>query len=659
MKIWAKGRGLSIKKKLIFSFAIILIIPSAILGSFSYLKAKEEVSSQFMQTANENVKILNSIIKDTLEPKVYDTAIFSKVIKYDSGNIESLPAIRGKFAEYMEFHPDMESVFFGGKDGTIVQYPQNVLEKNFNVKEEMWYKEALKKDGSIAVTKPYISVITNNLVVAIAAQTDDKSGVVGLEVSLKSLENLTSSVKIGKEGYVTILNEDMYYVVDPDGKVGKKASDSIVSSIYKKESGKVAYQTSGTEKQMIYSTNKLTGWKIAGIINNSEIEAMTKPILQQTVFIIACSLLVGGIIVFMMIKSVTQPLQLLKKVALKVSSGDLTEKIVVARKDEIGEVLKAFKHMSESLHTIIKEVNEKSQHIAAASEQFMASSGQTATTSEYVSSTLQEVVSRTEIQNENLSENAEALDKVAADIKQVAENAQMAVELTTLTAEQAKDGEKSVKETVDQMNEMHQSVVSSNKQIQLLQKQSKEIHNIVDVMSGIAKQTKLLALNAGIEAARAGETGKGFAVVAAEVGKLAKQSEESATEITKIITRIIQDTESAAKGMELATENVETGIKTSTKTTKTFTAIIQNVQTVCPQIAEVAVLSDQISSGVQGVSITANKLLVMANENAAYSEEIASTTEQQLAAVQEISAGAVSLSQLAEELHASVEQFKI
>ncbi|PKG25036.1 methyl-accepting chemotaxis protein [Niallia nealsonii] len=659
MKKYIKRPNINMKKKLIFSFVFILIIPSLVLGVFSYLKAEKEMNSQFMKTAKENVQILDTIIKDTLEPRVYETVVFAKIVKYNPKNEESILAIKKTFADYMQFNSEIINVFFGANDGTLIQYPQYTLEKGFNLKKQTWYKEAVHEKGMPIITKPYISALTGNPVVAIAMQTDNNAGVVGMEVSIAGLSNLTSDVNIGKKGYAVILDESKYYIVHPKNKIGTQEKASYLPTVYQKDAGNLQYEENGKMMFMEFKTNHLTGWKIASVVDRAEIEGMTTPILTQTIFIIACSLFVGGLLVYFIIQSIMKPLNLLKKTALQVSSGDLTEKIEVMRRDEVGEVAKAFRDMSEFLHTIIKEVNVKSGHIAAASEQFMESSGQTATTSDYVATTLQEVVSRTEMQNENLSKNAEALDQVATDIKQVATNAMMAVELTTLTAKQAKEGEESLKETVDQMNEMHQSVVASNKQIQSLQEQSKEIHNIIDVMSDIAKQTKLLALNAGIEAARAGETGKGFAVVATEVGKLAKLSEESAKEITKIIARILQDTESAAKGMKLVTENVEAGIQTSNKTTQTFTTIIQNVQTVYPQIEEVALLSDQISNGVQGVSATANKLLVIADENAAYSEEIASTTEQQLATIQEISAGAISLSQLAEELHTSIEKFKI
>ena len=194
--------------------------------------------------------------------------------------------------------------------------------------------------------------------------------------------------------------------------------------------------------------------------------------------------------------------------------------------------------------------------------------------------------------------------------------------------------------------------------IQSLHKRSKEVSSILDVITGIANQTNLLALNAAIEAARAGEHGKGFAVVADEVRKLAEQSQQSAKEILTIIQGIEHDTESSVHIMSRVTDDVQAGVKVSNEAIEKFNQILQSTKEITPQMEEVSAIAQQISAAVQEVSATANELAIIAQANAATSEEVAAATEEQLASMEEISSSARALSAMAEELREILSHFK-
>ncbi|WP_400242700.1 methyl-accepting chemotaxis protein [Niallia sp. JL1B1071] len=656
---YLKGINVTLKTKMIISFALILIIPSLIISTFSYLKARTEMENQFLSTSNENVKIVDKIIRNSLGTSIYQTVIYSEKIKLDEKSEESSTMVKTEFDKYMEMNPEIDSVFFGSREGTLIQSPNSLQGNSDDPRKDAWYINGMEKEGVVYVSSPYTSNATGNLVVAISKQTEDKKGVVGMEVSLERIKSLVSDVKIGDKGYIIIINQDKQYIVHPEKEVGTVAKESVFNGIYKKDDGSIDMSYDGKEYIMQYITNETVGWKLAGLVDKSEINDMTFPILYQTVIVIVVSLLVCGFFVFLLIHSFIKPLNTLKGSAVKVSQGDLTEEVEVHTKDEIGQVALAFKNMAKNLHQIIKDVNEKSEHVAASSEQLLASSEQAASASEYVAGTLEKVAARADMQKNNLSENSFALKDIGDHIYKVAENAKIVSELTNETVIQAKEGEKTVNKTVSQMNEIYHSVETSNTQILTLQERSKEIESIVDVISGIASQTNLLALNAAIEAARAGEHGKGFAVVAAEVGKLAKQSEESAKEIGGILTNILADTQTTVLGMETVTKSVQNGIFASKQTTEAFNGIIQRVRSISPQMIEVANLSNQIAEKVKAVTVSADELLAISSETAAYSVEMASSTEEQLAAMQEIKAAASSLANVAEELQERINIFTI
>ncbi|MCM3363907.1 methyl-accepting chemotaxis protein [Niallia sp. HCP3S3_B10] len=649
---------LKLKTKMIISFALILIIPSLIISTFSYIKARNEMENQFLNTSSENVKIVDNIIRNTLGTSIYQTVIYSEKVNFDESE-ESYSTVKTEFDKYMEMNPEIESVFFGSKEGTIIQSPNSIQGKGYDPRKDAWYTNGMEKEGVVYVSSPYTSIATGSLVVAVSKQTEDKKGVVGMEVSLERIKSLVSDVKIGDKGYIIILNQDKKYIVHPKEEAGTAAEQTVFNQMFDKNEGSIDLADGENNYILQYITNETVGWKITGVVDKSEINDMTFPILYQTVLVIVVSLLVSGFFVFLLINSFIRPLNNLKETAIKMSEGNLTEKVDIYREDEIGQVAHAFKNMAKNLHSIIKDVNEKSEHIAASSEQLLASSDQTASASEYVAGALEEVSSKAEIQKDNLMENSNALKEIENHVNKVAENAKIVSTLTNETVIQAQEGENTVNNTLSQMNEIYHSVEASNQQIHSLQEHSQRIESIVETISGIANQTNLLALNAAIEAARAGEHGKGFAVVATEVGKLAKQSEQSAQEIADIITNILTNTKTTVDGMETVTKSVQKGILASEQTFEAFSGIIHRVKNISPQMTEVANLSNQIAEQVQMVSISANELLTISSENAAYSEEMASSTEEQLAAMQEIKAAASSLSDVAVELQEKINAFII
>ncbi|MCM3786252.1 methyl-accepting chemotaxis protein [Neobacillus mesonae] len=650
---------LTVKNKLIIVFLIVLIIPASLIGTLSYQSAKNELDKQFMRSAEESVEVINSLITDTIAPKQEDVGILSAAVH--AGLYEGIasPEVREQFDSYIQFHKELDSMYVGTGEGVMIQVPKKQLGQGYDPRERPWYKKAMENKGQVIVTDPYVSVATGNLVVAIAKTTEDGSGVVGMDINLENLQQIAGQVDIGSDGYAIILDQNRHLVVHPTMELGSEATESFFGQMYDAETGEFDYTFEGSEKRMEFVTNDVTGWKVGGVVYDSEIDDITQPILITTSIVIIAAILLGSLLVIYIIRSITKPLVSLSKSAARVSKGDLTEEIYIKNKDEIGDLANSFNQMSQNLRTLIQEIGTKSEQVAASSEELTASSMQTATASEYVASSLQEVASRAETQNEQLNQTVESLTQITHGIHRVAQNAVQVSDLTKQAADQATEGNESVLSTMDQMNAIYKSVNKSNEQLQSLQQRSQEIATIVDLIGGIAGQTKLLALNASIEAARAGEHGRGFAVVAEEVGQLAKQSEGAAKQIIGLIGRILEETEKTADGMKLAAEKVESGLTISYNTTETFNSIIQSIQEIPVQVEEVATLSEQIAASTGQVTSTAQNLLTIANENASVSEDMASSTEEQLASMEEISAASASLSKLAEELQELIQQFKI
>ncbi|MGD6842855.1 methyl-accepting chemotaxis protein [Bacillus infantis] len=357
---------------------------------------------------------------------------------------------------------------------------------------------------------------------------------------------------------------------------------------------------------------------------------------------------------------ISRPIVKLGGLAKQVAGGNLNvDALQLKSKDEVYHLNQSFEQMTSNLKDMISSIAVNSDLVAASAEQLNASAEQSSIASETVSSAIQEIAGGAEATTANLENNSKSLNEVLQGILHISESTAHVAELSRKTTKEAEEGGKQVSENLGQMKSIHHSIKRSNQVISSLSNRSKEIGSISDVISGIADQTNLLALNAAIEAARAGEHGKGFAVVADEVRKLAEQSQASTKSIAELIALIQEDTEESVKIMDEAVSNAEEGVKVSEQTSDKFAEILTSTQNITPLIEQVTATVQQISANIEEATNAAMEVSMMAQENAASSEEAAASTEEQLASMEEIHSSSQALAQMAEELKGTVDKFKI
>ncbi len=651
-----KKRG-SFRNQLRLVFALILLVPTISLGVLSYMTAKKSVTAEILHSTQQSVGAINNVVDEVLTQKL--TNIQAMVNKINAGPFSNQQAyIRGIFEQYEQQQDDVLNIFIGTEKGEYLNVPTRKVERTYDPRQRDWYKLAMEANGKAIITAPYEEAFTRNVVVTIAQQTLDKKGVVAISVKLNAIQQLAESVQIGREGFSAIFSANHVVITHPTLEKGKLVDNETLNRAFEQPDGTLTYKEEGEARILRYETNPLTNWKITGTILQKEIDQAVRPILQQTVIIITVALIIGFIVIHFVLNALLRPVRMLRDEAVRISTGDLRQPIEVTANDEIGELSQAFETMRLNLRQLVTTLKGDAEGVAQASSTLSHNANETAAATERVTAASQEISASAEEQMMQVTRNAEALQQLTTAIMHITE---MSSDVTTQSEHataQALEGGTAVGNTREQMTSIYESVAVSNEKIASLAKRSTEIGEMLDVITSIAEQTNLLALNAAIEAARAGEHGKGFAVVADEVRKLAEGSQRSVEQIFSVIQHVKKDTADAVSIMAQVTEEVQQGLAVSDAAITKFRAIESSMAVIVPRMEGVSSATQQISAGIEEVAATTEEFVATAERNASHVEQVAASSEEQLASMQQITASAQTLAQMSDELHALINQFK-
>ena len=314
------------------------------------------------------------------------------------------------------------------------------------------------------------------------------------------------------------------------------------------------------------------------------------------------AVIIAAVLGVMVTRSIVRPLQRVVDGADALARGDLSVKVDVLRRDEVGAVAHSLNQAITQLATIVSGVKQASVSISSATQQLAA--GNT------------DLSQRTEEQAASLEETASSMEELTATVRHNADNAQQASTLATAASGIAQRGGEVIGRVVETMHGISDS--------------SAKVGEIITVIEGIAFQTNILALNAAVEAARAGEQGRGFAVVAGEVRTLAQRSASAAKEIKGLIGESV--------------DRVQTGSKLVEEAGNTINEIVQSVKRVTDIMGEISSASQEQRTGIEQVNQAVSQMDQVTQQNAAL--------------VEEASAAAHSMAEQAQALRDAVAVFK-
>ncbi|THF81669.1 methyl-accepting chemotaxis protein [Cohnella fermenti] len=675
----------SVRSKLILSFLFVILVPSLAIGGFGYFIAKDKLDGQLENVANSDIALVDKLVDQYIQPKMSDVEFLASRM--------TAAADQELLDNYASAHPEAEQVLYIPATGEALS-ASSAAETDADPRGNDFYALALESKGTVVLSEPYTSEASGNTVVAIARAAEDGSAVVAVVADLTGLAEDIGEIQIGEDGFVMIVSASGTSIVSPpwgargeggasgtgeelpadasgvtagqeaaaapDGEAAPEGGEGGPQALFAGDTGEIDQESPGGDsRHLIYITNELTGWKIAGDRSPSEVTKAAAPILSNTILVLVIFVLIGAALMFVIVQSIARPLKSLTNASRIVSEGDLSFRADVNSKDEFGELGASFNRMVDSLRAVVSEVSESSHRLASSSQHLSAGATQTSSAAQHIVEAIGEVADGAARQVELVQTGSREIWTVSEQIRQIVGSAQQASRTTGEVAEKSAEGGQAVRDAVRQMNSISVSVDGLAEVVRRLVDSSMEIGKTIGVISDLSQQTNLLALNAAIEAARAGEEGKGFAVVAGEVRKLAEQSDKSARQVASLNQSIRTEISSVQASLKAALEEVSEGLDVVETAGRLFSEIESYVEEVGGQVRGVSVTAEEIAAGATEVVKAIEDISGVSGEAAAGAQTVSAATEQQLASMEQISSSSASLTRMAVELQSLVDKFKL
>ncbi|AIY81518.1 methyl-accepting chemotaxis (MCP) signaling domain protein [Clostridium botulinum 202F] len=667
----------SFRTKLLITILPVIIIGMLILSFTTFYQFRKNIENELINNKSEEINKLTENINTWMDGKLLEVKSSAntptaKLIDKDIQAVDNFNAERIKFLEenYPGEYDNAAATLFNNDGKSRAQYSNGTF-VNGDVSEKLWYKD-LMSGVPYNISNPVISKGTGKTLVVIGVpikgETDQSIGTMISAVNLSYIQEKVKDFKFGKNGYSLLVGKDGTILEHPDEELIMKKNISEIEDenikllgqkMQGNEEGIFRFGTGDNKFIVFYDKVPLSDWSVASVLSEKELFASVDKLMIMSLLITAVIVLVSAIIIVFVAKQMTSPLASLSDFSEEISLGNLTNKLEIDGEDEVAKVANGLNNTVFKLKEMISDISTSADEVMVVSNSLSLATSESLKGNEEVSKSMQEIAAGAVTQAQGASEASIVTGELIEEINEVFKKCNHMINIVEKSSDISNSVSKGVKEAIDSIQNIAETNKLNVQETQTLLEQSKEIGQIVDVISEISEQTNLLSLNAAIEAARAGEQGKGFAIVADEVRQLAEQSANSSKKIANLISMIQNQIEIISNKMETGTCEVVSGVEKATLVGENFKEIERVFTTVINVADEVSKATNRMEKKASTTSDIINNVAAITEENSAATEQVTASNEEQIAFMHEIVDSTYKLEDLVNNLNNTVERFKL